>query len=159
MCRKSTGHLLPVAIELWYDDGSTNGKTTVYTPANSHKNVREHLLFTLTSIGATSKPRVGQGESSQVANEPQQGSCCASGLRLAAVGCAEQRLVTVQDVASIVWSLPTLLGSSRYPECKNHHSIACRMHETMPCVRTVRSPWLQPRPLLCAACTMSRALS
>ena len=31
--RVSTGHLVPVAIELWHDDGSPDGKTAVYTPA------------------------------------------------------------------------------------------------------------------------------
>ncbi len=40
--RKSTGHLLPVAIELWHADGSPDGKTAVYTPANSHGKVCAH---------------------------------------------------------------------------------------------------------------------
>jgi len=38
--RNSTGHLLPVAIELWHADGSPGGKTAVYTPANSHEKAR-----------------------------------------------------------------------------------------------------------------------
>ena len=40
--RETTGHLLPVAIELWHEDGSPDGKTAVYTPANSHEKARPH---------------------------------------------------------------------------------------------------------------------
>ena len=37
--RRNNGHLVPVAIELWHLDGSgPDGKTTVYTPANSLAN-------------------------------------------------------------------------------------------------------------------------
>ena len=35
---RKDGHLVPVAIELWHlESSSPNGKTTVYTPANSHE--------------------------------------------------------------------------------------------------------------------------
>ena len=33
--------MLPIAIELWHDDGSADGKTAVYTPANCHKQARQ----------------------------------------------------------------------------------------------------------------------
>ena len=48
--RESTDRLLPVAIELWHEDGSPDGYTAVYTPA-VHKNVRAGRDFVSSQNG------------------------------------------------------------------------------------------------------------